>query len=232
MNLEEANRTIREAVAARMAATPADDPKMRGYLEVKPLGVKTTIPNAILKPLPRRPLVGLAGHIGSGKTAAAAMVPDAVCIQWADSLYSGLAAMLGVDELVLRDRTQKELPLTLPGGIKVTPRRLLETLGTDWGRDTVHPDLWVSLTMRRVDAAKPSQRPIAICGTRFPNEVAAIRERGGEVWWIERPGVGVGTVHTSGSRIGPADCDAIISNDGTLDDLRTRIAAAWSDYTR
>jgi len=31
MSFEESNRIIREAVAARMAATPADDPKLDGY---------------------------------------------------------------------------------------------------------------------------------------------------------------------------------------------------------
>jgi hypothetical protein len=70
----------------------------------------------------------------------------------------------------------------------------------------------------------------AICGTRFPNEVAAIRDRGGEVWWIDRPGLGRGS-HKSDHQIGPEDCDAVIRNDGTVEELRRRVLSAWTAYT-
>lgn len=175
-------------------------------------------------------IVGLAGPIGSGKTLAASMVPGAHHIQWADPIYRGLAAMLDIDEEILRDRAQKETGIPA-GGFELVPRQLLRTLGTEWGRELVHPDLWVRLTMLRIDRLWRSigAETFAICGTRFPNEVAAIRDRGGEVWWIDRPGLGCGS-HKSDHQIGPDDCDAVIHNDGTVEELRRRVLAAWTAY--
>lgn len=226
-SLDDANRTIREAVAARMAATPADDPKMAGYSPPPP----PVPPNHDHDKTLRRPLwlVGLAGNIGSGKSEAARMIPEAFHLQWADPIYRGLAAMFGVPEETLRDRDQKERPLD---GLGVTPRLLARTLGTEWGRELIHADVWVRLAMRTVDrvAAAGKVNVFAICGTRFPNEAAAIRERGGEVWWIDRPGTTTGG-HVSDTMLRREDCDRVIVNSGTLDKLRHNVEAAFTDFT-
>lgn len=175
-------------------------------------------------------LIGLAGHIGSGKSAAAAMIPGAHHLQWADPIYRGLAAMFDIPEEVLRDRQAKERRLSV-GTVAVSPRDLARTLGTEWGRDVIHPDLWVSLTMRRIERLMewPRRCVFAICGTRFPNEVAAIRDHGGEVWWIDRPGLEVG-VHKSDVALTREGCDRVIVNNGTLDKLRHNVEAAWQDF--
>lgn len=266
-SLEEANRKLREAVAARMAATSPEDPKMVGYKAAVPSAViETPAPRieydssdiwarwrdeaasdcnrdpvavkAAVEPrverAQRRPIIGFAGMIGAGKTAAAAMLPGVYAhFQWADPLYRGLAAMLSIDESLLRDRTLKDQPLAPQGyaDLLASPRKLLETLGTDWGREMIHPDIWVMMTMARVNRLGPGEEPVAICGTRFPNEVAAIRAAGGEVWWIVRPGSAVGTVHSSGYAITHRDCDAVIMNDGSIEDLRGKITRAWEDYS-
>lgn len=177
----------------------------------------------------RLTLVGIAGRINSGKSVAASMIPGAYHVQWADPIYRGLAAMLDVPEELLRDRTHKDGWLQLGNGGQVMPRTFLQTLGTDWGRNLVHPDLWVNLTMARIDrlATLTGRAVFAICGTRFPNEVAAIRDRGGEVWWIERPGVAAGG-HASERQIDAGDCDRTIHNDSSLDELRSRVSAAFS----
>lgn len=175
-------------------------------------------------------LIGLAGNIGSGKTAAAGMVPGAHCLQWADALYRGLAAMFDVPEEILRDRTNKERAVTV-AGIDVVPRHLARTLGTEWGRDMVHPDLWVALTADRIAciARGTDRQRFAICGTRFLNEMGLIRDHGGEVWWIDRPGTATGP-HASDRMIVREHCDRVITNDGTLDQLRLRVLAAWTAY--
>jgi hypothetical protein len=175
-------------------------------------------------------IIGLAGRIGAGKTLAASMVPAAYPLQWADPIYRGLSAMLDIPGEVLRDRTQKERAVGV-GGIDVVPRDLLRTLGTEWGRELVHPDIWVRLTMRRIETLHETVEAttFAICGTRFPNEVDAIRERGGEVWWIDRPGLDAGH-HASDRQIGPDDCDRVIVNTAGPDELRAAVLAAWRSY--
>lgn len=175
-------------------------------------------------------MIGLAGHVNSGKSAAAAMIPGAVHLQWADPLYRGLAAMLDVPEEVLRDRGIKERSLAI-AGIPASPRQLTRTLGTEWGRECIDPDLWVRLTIKRIRSihAATGRDTFAICGTRFPNEVAAIREYGGEVWWIDRPGVEAGD-HVSDVSLTREQCDRVIVNDGSMEKLRHNVEAAWKDF--
>lgn len=180
-------------------------------------------------------LIGLAGRAGSGKNSAADAI--ALCakrlgmhpIQYAFArrLKLGLQAMLGID-IDSMDRAEKEAPLNdVPG--RPSPRYLAQTLGTEWGR-AIHPDLWVYALQRDMvaDGRQPWRRPIAaiITDCRYPNELAAIREMGGESWWIERDGVPV-RAHASESAIGPADCARTIRNFGTLDDLKRDVTAAW-----
>lgn len=175
-------------------------------------------------------LIGLAGNIGSGKSAAAAMVPGAYALQWADSMYRGLAALLGIGEEVLRDRTNKERPVNV-AGIEIVPRHLLRTLGTEWGRDMIHPNLWVALTAERIAciANGTGRKVFTICGTRFLNELCLIHDHGGEVWWIDRPGTAAGP-HASDRMIVREHCDRAITNDGTMDQLRLRVEAAYAAF--
>ena len=174
------------------------------------------------QPKPVR-VIGVAGWIGAGKSLVASMIPEAWHLQWADPIYRGLSAMLDVDEDDLRDRSRKE-----------DTRHLLRTLGTEWGRQLVHPDLWVRLTMQRIDKLAEEYRggTFAICGTRFPNEIAAVRERGGEVWWVSRPGNVMIASHSSDEAIQKADCDRVIENDGPMDALRGRVLDAYEDFLR
>jgi hypothetical protein len=49
----------------------------------------------------------------------------------------------------------------------VSPRHLMVTLGTEWGRDAVHPDLWVRIWA----ASLPEAAHVVAEDVRFPNEV-------------------------------------------------------------
>lgn len=167
-------------------------------------------------------VIGLAGHAGSGKNAAAEAL-GGVVLGFADPLYAALAAMLGVPESQLRARATKELPMACGK----SPRDLLRTLGTEWGRELVRQDLWVWRARQRIaEAAKAGATVVAVCDVRFPNEAAFIREElGGKVWWIERPGVAAGG-HASDVSIKAEDCDRIIQNVGSLDHLRWAVQIA------
>lgn len=165
-------------------------------------------------------VIGFAGWAGSGKNLAAEATGGYV-IGFADPLYAALAAMLGMSVADLQDRSAKEKPL--PCG--KSPRDLLRTLGTDWGRDMVRPDLWVFLARERIEAAAAAGLdPIAICDCRFPNELELVRELGGLVLWVSRPGVEAGN-HVSDQAIGPQDCDGVVVNSGTVEQLREAVLA-------
>ena len=167
-------------------------------------------------------VIGFAGWAGSGKNVAAEATGGLV-IGFADPLYAGLAVMLGVTEDQLRARVTKELPIA---GIGKSPRDLLRTLGTEWGRELVRPDIWLVRARQRIeDAGRAGAAVVAVCDVRFPNELAMIHDLGGQVWWVDRPGVVCGG-HVSDHAIGPEDCDRRIANDGTAEQLRMAVRVA------
>ena len=88
-------------------------------------------------------LIGLTGPAGCGKDTIANFLMEThgfVQIALADPLRDGLKAMLGVTDEQLHRRDLKEAPIDWIGR---SPRELLQTLGTEWGREHVAADLWL-----------------------------------------------------------------------------------------
>ena len=173
-------------------------------------------------------LVGITGRAGVGKNTVAALVPGAEVIGLADPIYQGLATMLGIGEGELRRRAGKELPIEWLGR---SPRTLLQTLGTEWGRDTVRSDLWLLLCERRIlELDRAGAAAVVVADVRFANEAEMIRRLGGEVWEVRRSGQSIGAAggHASERGIGPELVDVVIDNDGTLEELELQVAALGS----
>lgn len=180
-----------------------------------------------------RTIIGLAGRAGAGKdTAANLLAPiilrDAlgvVITGFASRLKAGLSAMLGFpfDSLT---REEKEAKLEWCGK---SPRELMQTLGTEWGRG-IHPNFWVMLMERRIfDSPRAGGEDVWILtDCRFPNEVDWIRAKGGTVWWIERTGLAPVAHHYSEMAIGPAHCDRTIANLGSITELAADLERAWA----
>ena len=83
-------------------------------------------------------------------------------------------------------------------GYKTSPfsldvRRLIQVMGTEVGRGIAGEDVWVMATFRGLDLTKNT----VIADVRFPNEAQAIKDNGGYIIHIERPGVGPVTNHPS-----------------------------------
>lgn len=162
-------------------------------------------------------LIGLAGKAGTGKDTAADHLCEAhgfVRYAFADPIRAGLQAMLGLTDEELHDRTHKEVALE-PFG--VSPRRMMQTLGTEWGRHCIHPDLWLLVAGLNVDELIAEGRSgIVITDVRFDNEADWIRARGGTVLHILRPGADPVATHTSEAGVRISDEDAIINNVGSI----------------
>lgn len=97
-----------------------------------------------------------------------------------------------------------------------TTRQLLQSLGTDWGRNMVGPDIWVDLLMQRIE--QEDTHLAIIDDVRFDNEADAIHERGGVVIELERPGIYYSEEHASETPLDPRLIDH------TLDCTRTALA--------
>lgn len=116
----------------------------------------------------------------------------------------------------------------------IKPRVFLQRLGTEWGRQRIHPEIWVEAWRHAVAAATREQIVlgcdlVVADDCRFENEAAAIRAMGGKVVRIERPGAGSasGASHASETGVEP---DITIQNDGPPEVLRARILGVLDRY--
>lgn len=170
-------------------------------------------------------VIGITGQIGAGKTLAASMVPDAVVVPFAEPLYRMLSAMTGIPVADLQRRDLKERPIPWLGR---SPRELLQTLGTDWGRDRVSPTVWIDLWRRRVaEISEQGVRTVVAPDLRFDNEALAVRSLGGEIWKVVRTGAAAAIPsHKSEHGIPAGMVDRLVLNAGTADDLRHAVLRA------
>lgn len=123
-------------------------------------------------------IIGLAGPAGSGKDTAA----DYFCSEYNFLKYSfaqPLKAMLealGLPAADYESRTKKE---EIHPSFGVSYRKMAQTLGTEWGRDLIHPDIWVIAAARKLEQlSKAGCRGVVIADCRFENEAAFIRKHG------------------------------------------------------
>ena len=177
-------------------------------------------------------LIGLAGRAGSGKDTVAHFLCEThgfVQISLADPLRDGLKAMLGLTDEQLHRRDLKETPMDWLGK---SPRELLQTLGTEWGREHVAPDFWLRVAERRIARIKASSPWLHIAGIvlsdiRFENEADWLREQGGQVWHIKRneaPQLGSqAAAHRSEQHILAEAGEPHINNFGTLEALYDQV---------
>lgn len=111
-------------------------------------------------------------------------------------------------------------------GKSVSGRQFLQFFGTEGHRDVFGSEFWVNATMHPLDERFRELRApdvVFITDPRFPNEAAAIHERGGEVWEIVRPGQSKVEAHASEAGLPEAEIDFGIRNVGTLDDLTDKV---------
>lgn len=165
-----------------------------------------------MKTLPE--LVAFSGLAGCGKTTAAAH------LRWrfgydpysfADPLREMLGA-LGVSEQQTRE--EKNLPVPHLGG--KTPRELLQSLGTEWGRDLVATNIWLNVAEHRVNELyRLGARYVVIDDCRFENEAQWVRDQGGLVVHITRPALSP-MGHRSEVGIQTHATDLTIANDTTV----------------
>lgn len=114
----------------------------------------------------------------------------------------------------------------LHNGNNVSPRTVLQSLGTDWGREQ-HDEIWLYAILREI--AKEKHTKVVISDVRFANEVKFIQEHGGKVLKIYRPdtdekaaviGIEGHKSEAEQKKISDNVFDAIIVNNRTLNEFR------------
>jgi hypothetical protein len=102
-------------------------------------------------------------------------------------------------------------------------RRLLQTLGTEVGRNLMGEDVWLNKVIEDTMLHWPKQN-VVVTGVRYPNELQGFKNSAArhslESVWIERPGVKAINAHSSDNTLSRSDFDMYCINSGTLEDLR------------
>ena len=127
------------------------------------------------------------------------------------------------DEVERAMTTEKEEPCILLNS--VTPRQLMQTLGTDWGRQMVAADLWARAWKGRALTALGNGRSIVVDDLRFWNEAQAVADFGGVVVRVLRPDGASSSFsdHASEGGLEFWPFDHTIVNDGSIADLQQQI---------
>jgi hypothetical protein len=113
-------------------------------------------------------------------------------------------------------------------GIGCSMRYLLQTLGTEWGRNLINQSLWLDSARNRL--GRLYYADVVVDDVRFGNEAAMIREAGGLIIHLRRPG-GSAVQHVSEFPVSVHDGDVVIVNDGNLADLFAKVNRAIERFT-
>jgi hypothetical protein len=112
----------------------------------------------------------------------------------------------------------------------VDVRRFLQRLGTEGARRHLGEDAWIEALKKKMLAVWRAG-PVTyfvIPDVRFPNEAAAIKEWGGVVWRIHRPGYS-SDGHPSESGVDAIEPNIILSNSGDVAHLEMLVECAMGE---
>lgn len=108
---------------------------------------------------------------------------------------------------------------------KMTPRLLLQKIGTDGLRNNVHKNIWINGVFSNY---KESFKWI-ITDLRFINELSSIKANGGITIRVNRPNILSNDPHPSENELDSANFDYIIENDSDLKSLENKVRKILED---
>jgi len=179
----------------------------------------------------KRLIIGLSGKAGSGKDTVAQYWVDKEfghnrikTMSFADPLKAGAMAMFGLSLAQVHNPNRKEIVDDFWG---MTPRYILQKLGTEVMRDQFGQNIWIKAVRRKIELTPCSFSIVVITDVRFKNEAEAIKEWGGFLVRVERrsaiPPLGSANPdHPSETDLDDwkGGWDGLIKNDGDFIDLK------------
>jgi len=181
-------------------------------------------------------LIGITGKAFSGKDTCASEIirllerdgKPAYNAKFADPLKDMICAMLGCTRQTLEDPVFKESKLKELG---VTPRHLMQTLGVDWARKCIRPEVWCDLFDMRWGYRVARGERVVVSDVRFDNEAKLIRKMGGFIVQVVRQSdTTESSGHESEHGIDPALVHVVLHNDTTPARLGLNALAAYATW--
>ena len=137
-------------------------------------------------------IVGILGFAGSGKDTVGAMFREAGYekASFAASVKDATSSIFGWKRELLEGDTDESRKFreevdpfwTKHLGYEVTPRKMLQLLGTEACRNVLGANIWVYSMLRNMD---PNKKYV-ITDVRFPNEIKMIQDAGGTLIRVRR----------------------------------------------
>lgn len=160
-------------------------------------------------------VVGIAGRAGSGKDTFADLFCNLIegrsfiKVAFADPIKEMLA-VIGVDDV---DKYKlKKHPI-----LGVTSRVMMQTLGTEWGRDTIYENIWVDIAKQK----GLGKDILVISDVRFQNEADFVRDNGILIHIVNRGGID--SQHYSESGIEAIGVDIVVDNSSDIKSLEQSV---------
>jgi hypothetical protein len=140
-------------------------------------------------------IVAITGWIGSGKDTVADFLVQNHNFKkesFAASLKDAVAAVFGWDRVLLEGSTAESRAwrdqvdtwwatrLNMP---QLTPRWVLQQWGTEVLRGGFHDSIWIASVENKI---RNANQFTVITDCRFPNEINAIKNAGGKIFWVRR----------------------------------------------
>jgi hypothetical protein len=166
-------------------------------------------------------IIGIHGPLNGGKDFTATIIQRLMPRKFAHYAFAkplkeAAKALFGFTDLQMDKRDLKEAVDPFWG---FTPRRALQLLGTEFGREMMRKDVWIKRAELEVARNAEWNVHTIITDVRFENEAEWIRSRDDAVLlYLEVPGLvkdGVQYQHASEAGISRAPTDIVIVNEKT-----------------
>ncbi len=147
-------------------------------------------------------IVGLAGPKGVGKSTFANQLAFEYYQEGFESVVRVMSFATPLKEMlgcIVHDDYIKEDKERIIPHLGVSARYCLQTLGTEWGRNTISHNIWVNIARHNIEES--DSQIFIIDDVRFDNEAKMILDMGGEVWNLSRDGIGGADGHISESGV-------------------------------
>lgn len=103
-------------------------------------------------------------------------------------------------------------------------RELMQRFGTEVGRNQFDENFWVDLSIAQIPDLLAMGQSVVFSDVRFPNEYAAIKELGGQVWRIIRDDAKPANLHKSEIALDAFEFDRYLYNNDSLKELSWMVA--------